>query len=319
MYFSALPEAYASIGEGLCYTLSDCSEEEVTLIVRRDDGQWLGAKRFIGSPTCTIDIAPMLRGVGRFDPKAGTTGFHEAQDRSITVQVEAETEQQTLICERRTFLYTAKRTSQPSLLRSLPRNGLLGVNEWEELTFIAPEPLTITVTTHRRGVTTQSHYTADEGGVQLFRIAASDFPEADAIDVEAPSCGKIHYTCSTLPAAGVRLAWRSTAGSIEHFTFPTIEQLTHEVDRSQSYTAEGYQQLSCTVDERMMLGSPYLDRATAHALSELLTTEQAWCIIEGVYQPIDVITRQATLHRHGEFDRLLIEVRSAHKNQSLWS
>ena len=216
MYFSALPKAYASIGEGLCYTLSDCTEPEVSLIVRRDDGYEIGSKRLVKSTTHTIDIAPMLRHLARYGPERGPTGFCETTDRTLTLQVEAASEEMTIVSERRTFLFSMHPIKAPALVTSLPTRRRIDPDGYDELTLFDPEPQRITVIAHKRGILTPRIYDSEEGGLQLFRLSAADFEGAERIEIITSRCGSLCYTISARTYAPLRLAWRTEQGSIEH-------------------------------------------------------------------------------------------------------
>ena len=319
MYFSALPKAYASIGEGLYYTLSDCSEPEVTLIVRRDDGYEIGSKRLLKSSTHTIDIAPMLRHLARYGPERGPTGFCEASDRTLTLQVEAADQEMTIISERRTFLFAMRPVEAPALITSLPTRRRIAPDGYDELTLFDPEPQRITVIAHQRGILVPRSYESEEGGLQLFRLSAADFEGADSLEVITSHCGTLYYTLTPRTYAPLRLAWRTDQGSIEHYTFFSSEQQKIITTKQQIYTADGYRTTRSTTERQLLLHAHPESAAVGEALGELLSAEAVWLATREGYRPVDVVTRELTLHHSRVADKLSFAIRSTHKEQPLWS
>ena len=121
-----------------------------------------------------------------------------------------------------------------------------------------------------------------EAGLHLFRFDTRDFPGAERVTVDAGECGAVNY--SVIPAVrdGVRLAWRSSAGSIEHYTFPVVRTMTVRAERRE---AEG----------------------------------PVWIAEGDVYTPGCVVTDEAVVRRHGTLCCLEIAIRPKCKSRVSWN
>lgn len=319
MHFTSLPEAYAPLGAALRYTLANPSGSNVHLAIRRDDGTLLGTKRFVSTTQCSFDIAPMLHDQIEMRPLALDSGFYSGAHRCLTIEVEASNDDEIILSERRTFLASSKAVEVPALLTTLPTKRVITPDGYDELTLVCEVPIEAVVTS------TVGHHTAIESfvssthGVQLFCLRASDFPRAERIEVQIPSIGTIEYTVTPSIEGMQHLAWRSSAGSIEHYTFPTIETVNLEATKSYHCSSSGRKARCSAIEERMQLHSNFETPAMMRALAELLTSEQVWRLCDESYEAIDVVTLAAELHRHGSLRRLSIEIRSTLNNQSLWN
>lgn len=317
MYFSSIPEAYAPIGAPLRYALSEASAEETVVRIRTAAGELLGTKRFVGSSEPSFDIAPYLRSWLRFAPERGSTGFAAALDRCCTVVVEAESGTGSCRSAARTLLAADRTPTAPSLLTALPATRLLAPDEEDEVTLLAAAPMRITVTAEPQHTLVGS-FLLPAAGLYRFRLAAADFPAAEQLTVDAEGCGTLRYTLLPAPDGAQRIAWRSRCGSIEHYTFPVVQQCCRSVSKSRSCGAEGLQARTVTDERSLLLRSAYEVGAVIDALSELLSAEQVWRVDAGGYHPVDVLTERAE-YGGGELRTLTLTLRSTLPNERPWS
>lgn len=319
MHFTSLPEAYAPFGAALRYSLTNPSGSNLQIAVRRDDGTLLGTKQFLAATSCDIDIAPMLRHSLEMTPLAFDSGFYSGARRCLTVEVEASNDEETILSERRTFTATTEPIQRPSLLTTLPTKRLITPDGYDELTFVAEEPLEAIVTSSAGYHTAIESFASSTGGMQLFCLHASDFPRAERIVVEVGSIATIEYTVVPAIEGMQHVAWRSSAGSIEHYTFPTTERVNLETTKRYHRSPTARHAHCTSIEERMQLCSNYETPAMMRALGEVLTSEQVWLLRGEEYEAVDVVTPAAELHRHGTLRRLSIEIRSTRNNGTLWN
>ena len=226
MTFTQIPPEYAPLSGELRYTVT--TQETATLDLRIADagnGTLIGAKRFAGVTSASFDAAPYLRRTVAFVPTTGSTGFRMADGRTVTAYIEAQAAQATgtaptVHSPLRTFLPCRTNVTAFALLTSMPLVRLISHGESDELTLFSDEAVTVTVTAQSGTTTTAESYRTATGGLHVFRLDTRDFPEAETLTVDAGACGSVAYTVISAPTGARRLAWRSSAGGIEHYTFP---------------------------------------------------------------------------------------------------
>lgn len=319
LYFSTLPAPFAPIGQPLCYTLDGLAQPRLELRVLTSDGRLLATKLLTNASPATVDLAPILRRVVRFQPTLGKSGFVASADRTITVQVEARCGAETVRSQPRTFRAALDPVTLPAICSALPPTRLIAPSECDEITIVAADPCRVTVTADSSGKLTTEEFRAPEGGVQCFRLAVADYPEAEEFTLTIEGLCTLRYLITPAVEGAVRLAWRTQQGAIEHYTFPLVDPIRLLVDKERAYTSEGYSLTSVGVEERWVLHSAYETAEAMRPLSELLYAEQVWRVGEAGYEPIDLVTEESELKQQGLLHRLSVTIRSTLKNKRLWS
>lgn len=329
MQFTRIPPHYAPLGGELIYTLehsTPCNPD--ILIVSLDEGVApFGAKRFTGITKATFDAAPCLRRAVHFTPTSGGTGFYAPTGRFVTAAMEVRNAPSSApgnapligAAPARTFLPTLKPYAIPALLTALPLVRLIGGQECDEITMLTPADCTVTVTAEGAGDGTAQSFRITSAGIHLLRLDMREFPGAERVTVDAGVCGKVQYTVIAPPRDAVRIAWRSEAGSIEQYTFPT--ELTAEIaaSKQRAYGSEGTIVTAAQSEQRRLLRSAYETQEMLTTLSGILTSPQVWITEGDRYTPVDVLTEHAVVRRHGAMSSLEIEVRPIRKTRSAWN
>ncbi len=325
MTFTQIPPEYAPLGGELRYTVT--TPETATLDLRIADagnGTLIGAKRFAGITSASFDAAPYLRRAVAFVPTTGSTGFHMADGRSVAAYIEAQTAQAagtapSVHSPLRTFLPCRTNVTAPALLTSMPLVRLISHGECDELTLFSDEAVTVTVTAQAGTTATAESYRTATGGLHVFRLDTRDFPEAETLAVDAGACGSVAYTVIPAFSGARRLAWRSSAGGIEHYTFPIEKSESVKTTRQRAYGAEGHLVARTRTERRTVLVSAYEPRAALEGLSEVLSSPDVWLAGDDGYTAIDVVTEKSVLHRHGAVTCLEIEIRPKRKTGMPWN
>ena len=177
----------------------------------------------------------------------------------------------------------------------------------------------MTVTAQSGTTTTAESYRTATGGLHVFRLDTRDFPEAETLAVDAGACGSVAYTVIPAFSGARRLAWRSSAGGIEHYTFPVEKSESVETIRQRAYGAEGHLVARTRAERRTVLVSAYEPRATLEGLSEVLTSPDVWLAEDDGYTAVDVVTEKSVLHRHAAVTCLEIEIRPKRKTGMPWN
>ena len=319
LHFSTLPAPFAPIGRPLLYTIDGLAQPRLELRVLALDGRLLATKLLTNASSATVDVAPIVRRAVRFTPSLAKSGFVASADRTITVQVEAHCGEETLLSEERTFLAALDPVTLPAICSTLPLTRLIAPSECDEVTIVAADPCRVTVTADSAGRTTSEEFLSPSGGVQCFRLAVGEYPEAEEITLTVEGIGEVRYMVLPAVEGSVRLAWRTAQGSIEHYTFPLVDSSRLLVDKRRAYTSEGYSLASVGVEERWRLHSAYETADRLQALAELLYADEVWRVTSEGYEPIDVLSEEAELKHQGLLHKLSVPIRSTLKNKRLWS
>lgn len=319
MTFSSLPDNYAPVGKPLVCTLSGVTDARVDVRIVLSPNILLGTKRFVGQSAPTFDLAPYLRRAAAFSSLVtNTTGITAAADRQLMVHLEAESDSEN--CSSPSMIFRpAQFDEQPTaLLTTLPSERLLAPDETDELTFLAAQaqPLQLVVSYRDGSQEVQTHVVPSHT-LALFRIAAADFPEANRLVVDAGGCGTISYTLLPAAEGACRLAWMSSRGSLEHYTFPVVQRIEYAVEKERGYGEQGYCVGQLEREERWVLQSAFECDELLDGLKEILSSDQVWLVRPTGYERVDVVTDRVETHRHGVLSSLTIAIRSILKNTKL--
>ena len=310
---------FSSVFSDLSYSFSNASEPELFLEIRSvRDGTTLGSKRFYNTSDGTLNIAPIIRKSIRFAPSSGMTGFYDPESRAASVQLAAGT----TFSEVRTFVAAHNTINPPRILTTMPSHRIIAYGESDEITCCIPAQHTVSVTSD---ITAQALTYSAVGGQELtvFRLNTQSFlPTVSSISVRITTgsqlIGQIDYVVVPANASGCRLAWRSSAGSIEHYTFPVIKSVTQKIRKEQVLTdRNGYENFSIRNERTTTLSSAFEPAAVTEALAEIAASPQVWRIDGNKYEEMDILTEEQTISRHGILASIEISLRPKQETRCL--
>lgn len=320
MNFTKQPDQFASIYGDLTYSFSGASSELLLNILDVSTGSTLGSKRYFNTPAGTTNIAPIIRKNIRFAPQTGRIGFYEPKDRSISIQLSGDG----TFSEVRTFLATTEQAAAPSLLTSMPRRRIISYGEYDEITCLIPSNYSIVLRSDT--LSNPITYNYDKGAaLTIFRLETGYFaPSVKEISleivVEGETIDRIDYTVVPASASSCRLAWRSSAGSIEHYTFPVVKSIVQKTDKEQIYSSsKGYIDTAIEALQTTTLVSAYEPVSMIMALSELFTSPQVWRVRDTQYEEVDLQPTEQTIFRHGSLCGVEVSIRPKLKKTPLWN
>lgn len=323
MQFSLIPPENSPLGGAIRYEVRHNTAEDIDVqLLDATTGVTLAAKRFASVTSAGFDAAPALRRCLRYAPETGATGFLSAADRHLKVTARALLTNHQDIAETadiRTFLPGTRIPEGSEILTSMPLGRLIPEGACDELTLFSEEKCSLTVSAVSADSVTAENYASPNSGLQVFRLDTRDFPGAETILVDAGACGTVSYTVVPAREEAVRLAWRSREGSIEHYSFPIVESATHHTDKVRAEGADGVVVTAAKSDFRARLVSAYESRGVLEALAGIIDAPEVWIVKEEGYEPVDVTTDEATIHRHGTMSCLEIDIRSTRKNAITWN
>ena len=156
-----------------------------------------------------------------------------------------------------------------------------------------------------------------------FRLNTRSFlPSVGTITVRIATAGQtvaeIGYTVVPKCNEGCRIAWRSRAGSIEHYTFPVVKSVVQKIRKEQVLTDDaGYEDISIRDERTTTLASAFEPAAVIEALAEIAASPQVWKIDGDKYEEVDILTREQTIGRHGSLGCIEISLRPRQETRCL--
>lgn len=323
MQFTQIPQQYAPLGQAARYIVKHDTETDIDIrIFDPADDTVLAARRFAAVSGAEFDIAPALRRALHFAPASNGTGFVTPAGRSVTAQVKAfetDDEEVSITSASRTFLPGDAAPSGASLRTTMPLERLIPEGSGDELTLFAESPCAVTVTATAADSVTAQRYQSTSRGLQPFRLDTRDFPEAETISVDAGECGTVVYTIVPAREEAVRLAWRSSAGSIEHYSFPIVRETALGVDKTRAEGPDGVVVAATKSVREMRLASAFERAEVLEALSGLIEAPEVWLVGEEGYLPVDVATDAVTIRQHGSMRCLEVTICSTRKKSGSWN
>lgn len=320
MNFTQFPNLYAAAGLEALYVVEQETPGNIDMKIRnKSTGKTLAARRFTETSRAEFDIAPILRQAMEFVPATGSTGFKSEISRSILVLVEAATsgsETSSANAPTRTFI-PGDLPVKSSLRTSMPLERLIPEGAADELTVMSGNPVSITVTAEAPGSMSAESFRSMSGGLQIFRLDTRDFPGCETITVDAGSHGTVVYSVVPASQNAVRIAWRSHAGSIEHYSFPTVRSTTLRTAKQRAQGVDGFLVTAAETARETTLVSAFETPEILDALAEVISSPEVWLLKNDVYTPIDVLTDEAVIQRLGTLCALEITVRN--KNSTTWN
>ncbi len=302
-HFIKLPPEGASVFGALCYVFEP-QQTAQTLDVKILDATQnttLGRLRFYNTQHLECDISPYLLALADCSPlpPISPTGVYPATDREINIELRVtyntlpDTPGQPSVFHeerspRRRFVFARQRLAGNEIRSSLPSQRLAGFSDSEEILFHNLSPIRITLTATGRKPMPIRTFEVREAGQHIFCLNCSEYPDAEKITVEIEKAGRIEYTMIRRPRGSVRMAWTSRYGSVEHYTFPVVQ----EIDRHRVKNA-ARSEVRCT------LRSAFENRAMMEGLSEIISSAGVWMLDKGTLRTVDILTDTLKIHEHG--------------------
>ncbi|MCM1300631.1 MAG: hypothetical protein NC250_03625 [Alistipes senegalensis] len=319
MQFTRIPDSYAPLGGPLVYAVEHGARSNFAVrILNGTQTELYGAKRFADVAAAEFDIAPYLRRTLRFTPVSGKTGVYAGAPRIVGTVVVAAADAATATSAYRVFLPATEPVSAPALLTSMPRVRLIPVGASDELSLLTDGPHRVTLIAEYGPDAIADTYDIPSGGLHIFLLNTANYRRADKITIDAGTCGKVVYSLVQPMRGSVRLAWRSRAGSLEHYTFPVEATAGVEAAKQHAYGPDGYVGRA-TGEYRRKLRSALEMRDVLEALAELVDTPEVWMVGESGYVPVEVVSERAVVHNHGTMSYLEVTIREAKRREAAWN
>ncbi len=300
--FINIPSDYSSMWDELIFEYNSTDENDVDLeIYDNKNKQTLGVKKFYSTQSAKINIAPLL-----FETFLPTPEFKSTSGMSIPASGFANIKVGAgdTWADNQIFSYAKSQITPPLIMTSLPSDRILGGGESDSFYVVAPAGTTMKYTLLAESldpnispsnVTTLSSI---DGGVRMVAINSDNFnTRYDKLTlyviIDDETIATLNYSISSSESNGYRMAWVSSMGSIEQYTFPIISSVVRHNNGAVSHS----------------LRSAYGLKAEIEALSEILTSPKVWHINGAECKEIEVLTTEQSIYENGTLGVINIEVR----------
>ncbi len=300
--FTAYPTTGASLWEPLIYTYETGDKSDIEVSVHNcteDSEAWV--KRLYNTQNATFNLAPMYRLSAMPSPYMRENQIYEAEGGFVKLKASCSGES----TPESIFTLAKSVINCGDLITTLPLSRLISPGERD----------TIRLFTNPNDKVQAILETANEGEGSYFQMHEYSKKHDGLIDVviEAPSeistigeeltltiytessgmhCLQYFIARSYQTGESMRLAWLSSAGSIEHHTFPIIKDIEHHRDGSNSYTVV----------------SAYAGEAYIAAIAEIVSSPMVWRLDNLEYKQIEVESDIAPIKNIGSLCYLELKV-----------
>ena len=276
-----------------------------------DSGTVLATRRIHldNNGSARFDAAPVLRRSFVLRPAAGASGLAVAEDCRFRVVLSVGAVRSKAV----TLLSTEPDINALTLISGMSAKRTIRYGESDRLIFYSQSDFTVSIEVQTPSGT--KHYSYNwkgDAGLVALRLRTTDFdPAAQRITVMANRTTAAEYTVEPSTADSVRLAWRSTAGVVEHYTFPIVVRRTLVSGRRTVRLADGTCTVAGSEHVEAVLRSAYENAATVATIAEAAISPQVWVVDgdTGEYISVDVLTQQVATHSFGEPSNVELTVR----------
>ncbi len=293
--FTTYPQSYESLYSELTYSyLSSSDSDDITLfIVNSTTDEVLGVKKFYSTSTAELNIAPLVRRYALPEVVVAETGFiEEANSGSIEISL---ADSSGTTSDARCFTISRESESEVGLLSTIPttyRGISSGEREMLTLRVDPDEGITVEVRQYigdQEEVSSETSYTlgAQSSGFATFSFVAEAIDEESAserveivVTQDDVQIAMVEYIIIDSPIDPLRVAWISSRGSIEHYTFPMATQRSLDSELQQTLT----------------LRSALENYSMRRAIAEIVSSPKVWVEQEsGEYCEVSVESQSVEL------------------------
>lgn len=304
------PSNYSPITKPVCFVV-ECGEEatfEVDIIDDATD-RVIGRKQYIATKSASIDIVPYIYRDFAVEPTLSSTSLiQNGLQRSYHIEIGDIVSDSVLLSTNR------REVALPTLLTQMSHHRTLGRDECDQLLLFVEQGTPINVEcVASTGESIVLDMASSQGVVDIV-VAAADFSE-DVRSVElfitagSTSFEPLTYTLAKHYGEQRRIAWSSSLGTIEQYTFPIIASSYRQAERCTYRSIEGNSRTATLSWRRVeRLVSDYESRTTLCALADIVSGNDAWIVGTEQLQPTMVEDRTLEAHQMGEVGYLQVEI-----------
>lgn len=311
MRITKLSDDFTPRHEGLLFGIDVESEQpgDVTIeVVDMASEEVIATQRLREITTAEVNIAHYVAPITDYTPsRTAHTTFKEAPSRYTMIRSGEDFSAPIITSVNRS------RVSPPSCVRTMPNLRTISYGEVDEVLIIAAERDTLTANfVADTGEILTLDYTAATGAA-ILSISTKDFGKKfRTLDVELLCNGErldtLHYAIAPTHKGALRLAWLSSTGSIERYTFPVVVKSQFNSVKESIETPEGRKVVHSVSESILSLKSRYESLATIEALAEIISSPRVWIESSTGCAEVEVISSLVDKNLFNEPDIIAINI-----------
>ncbi len=299
--FINIPENFSSTYGELLYEYQSTTSTDLkfTVTATRTD-EVLGVKKLYDTTSATINVAPLVRNIATPKAERLEMGFSVPDHTSVGVEVECDDTTAAV----RYFVAATEKPTTNTQLTTMPTSRNIAIGEQDSVLIHTSEYATLyaEVNIIEGGEVVETLYeigSTDGRGVSIFSVNTSELAStvervvvSISTDDHPEAMAELSYTIVPSYESSYRLAWVSSAGSIEHYTFPKVTQTTVKSDASREVTiVSGYELAS-----------------TLNVMAEIVSSQGVWVARGEEYEEVEVSTSEVVTYRDGKLSLIELKV-----------
>ena len=304
------PSHYSPVTKPVCFEV-ECSTSqdfEVDIIDDATDTV-IGRKSFIATKNCSIDIVPYIYRDFAVEPILSQNCLiQNALQRSYHIEIGDCISPSVLLSTNR------RAVELPTLLTHMPNHRSMSHDECDQLLLFVDSAAPITVEcVASTGENVVLEMSSSCGVVDIVATAAEFSEDVRQLELFITAGSHqfepITYSIRKHYGEQRRIAWLSSLGSVERYTFPVIAASYRTAERCTYRSAEGTTRTATLSWRRVeKLVSDYECRSLLCSLADVVSGSDAWIIDGDTLLPTIVEDRTMEAHQIGAVGYLQVEV-----------
>lgn len=291
MKISKLSNDFTPLQSGLLFGIdneSDTPSDMIVEIVDTQSGEVVATQLLRNATYAEVNIAPYVVGLNERKPTtASFTTISELPVRRFMVRCEDVESEEIAISVNRCNI------NPVTTLTTMSSSRRISYGEHDEVVVIASPQDTVTaIVTADDGMSIEAELTTSEGAV-VVNIGTYDFV-GDVTELEVSilcngeEVTQLHYDFVPRGGDAVRVAWLSSVGSIERYTFPVSHKSRRSVERIGLHSTEGPCVVGGESRSYISLRSYYEPKALIEVLTEIVASPKVWIERGGTISGVEV-------------------------------
>ncbi len=306
-----IPADFTPIPDGLYFGI-ECSEpsDVEVLVIDAQRDEVVGRKWLYGVSVAQFDIAPYVARFEAIEPiVSGSSIISSAPIAEYRIEANGCTSETIRVSNNLSLPLSQGVITTAADVRHI------AYGEHDELRIISRSgaPIRAELTTDE-GYTLALDYSSSPGYATL-HLATADLPATTRRADLCISCDDMtvrEITYHFVPRGGesCRLAWLSTVGSVERYTFPTVSRIALRAERTECRSADGGAfGVRSRADSVMLVASGVECRATIASIAGIISAPMVWIEADDRVERVEVLTTEVAAHAFGKPKVMRAEIR----------
>ncbi len=320
MRFTSIPKDFTPIANGVCFTFEADDEGDFEVqIIDDDTSEIVGVQRLYGVMGGTIDIAHHICSNTPLRPTIhNCSSLSPAVTRRYRIDIGNNSSPSVTLSDNR------HQPSLPSIATTMGHQRRIGHSYSDTLRIFCPFGSTIcasiTADTSER---IDLELCSDTGAADLV-VSPLDFEGKIkslevAVTIDGSPLPTTTYTIDPFFPDETRLAWLSSLGSLEHYTFNFMDRRWLQLDKRVVRNAKSEATTTRTsVECRQTLLSSLEPQAKMEALAEIIASPHVWADDGNSYRSVEVIDPKISSSHFGEPVCMLFDIATRKREGCLW-